>query len=151
MQCMRPGFNPWVGKILWRREWQPTPVFLPGEFHRQRSLAGYSPWGHKESDTTEWLTTWPHNVLHGTCPPWRQVILLVRKTFLSGDESCIWDLLNQEVKPQVGLSKYLLDEKPLAHKFGRELENQIWPSTDRRYLYHRGFPVAQTLKNLPAT
>ena len=38
------------------REWQPTPVFLPGEFHGQRSLAGYSPWGHKESDTTEWLT-----------------------------------------------------------------------------------------------
>ena len=38
------------------REWQPTPVFLPGEFHGQKSLAGYSPWNHKESDTTEWLT-----------------------------------------------------------------------------------------------
>ena len=37
----------------WRRKWQRTPVFLPGEFHGQRSLAGYSPWGHKESDTTE--------------------------------------------------------------------------------------------------
>ena len=37
----------------WRREWQPTPVFLPGEFHGQRSLAGRSPWGHKESDRTE--------------------------------------------------------------------------------------------------
>jgi len=37
-------------------EWQPTPVFLPGEFHGQRSLEGYSPWGHKKSDTTEWLT-----------------------------------------------------------------------------------------------
>ena len=37
-------------------KWQPTPVFLPGEFHGQRSLAGYSPWGHKVSDTTEWLT-----------------------------------------------------------------------------------------------
>ena len=35
-----------VGKILWRRAWQPTPVFLPGESHGQRSLAGYSPWGH---------------------------------------------------------------------------------------------------------
>ena len=43
---------PRVGKIL-RREWQPTPVFLPGEFHGQRSLAGYSPWGHKGSDRTE--------------------------------------------------------------------------------------------------
>ena len=40
----------------WRREWQPTPVLLPGEFHGLRSLAGYSPWGHKESDTTERLT-----------------------------------------------------------------------------------------------
>ena len=41
------------GWIPWRREWLPTPVFLPGEFHGQRSLAGYSPWGHKESDMTE--------------------------------------------------------------------------------------------------
>ena len=45
-QCRRHkicGFEPWVGKILWRRAWQPSPVFLPGESHRQRSLAGYSP------------------------------------------------------------------------------------------------------------
>jgi len=40
-------------KIPWRRKWQPTPVFLPGKFHGQRSLAGYSPWGCNESDTTE--------------------------------------------------------------------------------------------------
>ena len=46
----------WVGKIPWRREWHPTPVFLPGEFHEQRSLVGYSPWGLRESDTTERLT-----------------------------------------------------------------------------------------------
>ena len=43
----------WFRKIPWRRAWQPTPVFLPGESHRQRSLAGYSAWGCKESDTTE--------------------------------------------------------------------------------------------------
>ena len=49
----RPGFSPWVGKIPWTRERLPTLVFLPGEFHGQRSLAGYSPWGHKESDTIE--------------------------------------------------------------------------------------------------
>ena len=48
-------FDPWVGKISWRREWQPTPEFFPGEFHGQRSLVGYSPGGHKESDTTERL------------------------------------------------------------------------------------------------
>ena len=53
---MRPGFHPWVDKIPWRREWLPTPVFLPGEPQGQRSLMGYSPWGPKELDTTEWLT-----------------------------------------------------------------------------------------------
>ena len=42
-------------KDAWRKEWQLTPVFLPGEFHGQRSLTGYSPWGHKELDTTERL------------------------------------------------------------------------------------------------
>ena len=45
----RPGFDPWVGKIPWRREWQPIPGFLPGEFHGERSLAGYSPWDCQES------------------------------------------------------------------------------------------------------
>ena len=47
------GLHPWVVKIPWRRAWQPTPVFLPAESHGQRSLVGYSPWGHRESDTTE--------------------------------------------------------------------------------------------------
>ena len=42
-----------VRKIPCRRQWQPTPVFLPGEFHGQRSLAGYNPWRHKESDMAE--------------------------------------------------------------------------------------------------
>ena len=46
------GFILCIGKIPLRREWLPTPVFLPGEFHGQRSLAGYSPWGRKESDMT---------------------------------------------------------------------------------------------------
>ena len=46
-------FDPWVRKIPWRREWLSTPVFLPGEFHGQRSLAGYSTWGCKESYITE--------------------------------------------------------------------------------------------------
>ena len=50
------GSNPASGRFPWRRAWQPTPVFLPGESHGQRSLVGYSPWGHKESDTTEQLT-----------------------------------------------------------------------------------------------
>ena len=49
----RNRFSPLVRKIPWRREWQPTPAFLPGKFHGQRSLAGYGPWGCKKSDTTK--------------------------------------------------------------------------------------------------
>ena len=45
--------DPWVAKIPWRRKWQPTPVFSPGEFHGQRSPAGYSQWRRKEANTTE--------------------------------------------------------------------------------------------------
>ena len=56
LQCRRPRFNPWVWKIPWRRKWQPTPVFLPGEFQGQKSLAGHSPWDRKELDTTKQLT-----------------------------------------------------------------------------------------------
>jgi len=52
LQWRRPGFDSWVGKTPWRREWQLTPEFLPGEFHGQRSLVDCSPWGHKESDMT---------------------------------------------------------------------------------------------------
>ena len=55
LQSGRPGFDPWVGQIPWRRKWQPTSVLLPGKSHGQRSLAGCSPWGCKESDTTERL------------------------------------------------------------------------------------------------
>ena len=58
-QCRRPkrrGFHPWFWKIPWRRAWQPTPVFLPGESHGQRSLVGYSPQGRRESVMTERLS-----------------------------------------------------------------------------------------------
>ena len=47
------GFDPWVGKIPWRKKWYPTPVFLPGKFYGQRNFVDYSPWGHKELDAPE--------------------------------------------------------------------------------------------------
>ena len=47
---MRCRFDPWIGKIPWKRKWQPTPVFLPGKSHGQRSLMGYSPWGRRVGD-----------------------------------------------------------------------------------------------------
>ena len=73
LQLGRPGFEPWVGKISWRRERLPTSVFLPGEFRGQRSLAGYSPWGRKEST---WLSNF-HTHIHD---PGRasQVVLVVK-------------------------------------------------------------------------
>ena len=55
-QCGRPGFDPWVRKIPWRRKWQPTPVFLPGDKRSpwtEEPDGLYSPWGRRESDTTE--------------------------------------------------------------------------------------------------
>ena len=54
--CRRPRFNPWVQKIPWWRAWQPTPVFLPGKSPRTEEPGGYSPWGRKESNTTERLS-----------------------------------------------------------------------------------------------
>ena len=56
MQYTRTDFDICVGKIPWRREWLPTPVFLPGESYEQKSFVGYSQWGHKELDTTETFT-----------------------------------------------------------------------------------------------
>ena len=76
LQCRRPRFDPWLGKIPWRREWLLTPVFLLGEFHWQKGLAGYSPCGRKELDTTEWLTLtlWKQNnyFLSGKKKSWRK-------------------------------------------------------------------------------
>ena len=57
-------FNPWAGKISWSRKWQPAPVFLPGKFHGQRSLEGYSSWGGNESDTTERVRAHTHTHTH---------------------------------------------------------------------------------------
>ena len=53
MQEIQMCVQPWVGNILWRRKWEPTPIFLPGKSQRQSSLVGYIPWGRKELDFTE--------------------------------------------------------------------------------------------------
>ena len=72
-QCRRYGFHPWIGKIPWKRKWQPTPAFLPGESHGQRNLVGYSPWDCKKSEMTDPPPTHTHHIsppissrLHGT-------------------------------------------------------------------------------------
>ena len=71
-------FDPWIGKILWDRKWQRTPVALPGESHGQRSLVGYSPWGRKESDTTERLSMRDH------CHKSQQQQLILKTIVVSG-------------------------------------------------------------------
>ena len=73
MQCRRPRFDTWVGKIPWIREWQPTPV-LPGEFHGWRSLVGYGPWGYKKLDTTKAIG---HSTAHMYI--WASQVVLVVK------------------------------------------------------------------------
>ena len=65
----RRGFDLWIGKIPWRRKWQPTLVFLAWKIYGQRNLVGYSPWGQKESDTTKWLSTPTHRVNVHLVPP----------------------------------------------------------------------------------
>ena len=76
-RCRRPErlrFSPWVGKIPWRRKWQPTPVFLPGESHGQRSLAGYTVHGVAKSQTRlNWLSTGQSN--RDRLPNWRWGIM----------------------------------------------------------------------------
>ena len=81
-QCRRHEFNPWAGKIPWRRKWQSTPVFLPGKFHGQRSLEGYSPWSQKESDKTEWLT------LSFSIKEMSQLYLIKASILLNGFSRC---------------------------------------------------------------
>ena len=76
-RCKRFEFNPWVGKIPWNRKWQTTPVFLPRKFHGQSTLVVYSPWGLKESDMTEQLST--------------QTVFLHKKRKKESESlSCVW-------------------------------------------------------------
>ena len=97
LQGRGPRFNPWVGKIPWRRAWQPTQVFLPGKPNGQRSLADSSPWGRKESDTTEQLNTVMTHLqgaVSSGCPGVRNVLQgdellsLVRATGAGQRRSC---------------------------------------------------------------
>ena len=86
-QCRRPKrrrFDHWVKTIPWRRAWQPTPVFLPGESHAQRSLVGYSPWGHKETRLKQLST---HT---STCTLYSDVFLW---TFLKPDRMAWYSTL----------------------------------------------------------
>ena len=84
--CRRLGFNPWVRKVLWSRKWQPTPVFLPGKLHGQRSLVGYGPWGRKrvghDLAHTHTRTNTSLSPAHGTPSPLPAPFLLRQSLLL---------------------------------------------------------------------
>ena len=134
LQCGRPGFHPWVGKIPWRRERLPTPVFWPGEFHGLGSA-----WGRKESDTTErlslcvWLIHFAvHLKLTGHCKPTiLQHIFVKKKKGGASDSwkmslifapSLSWRPIPTKCHRKLRKTKYSFSHDNIFHKnsFGQE-------------------------------
>ena len=113
-------YNPWVGKIIWKRKWQPTPVFLPGESHGQRSLAAYSPWGCKESNVTGRLR--PYNT-----PRSNDQSLIFNKV-LRGTWGKIWIYIQSNL--------HLLFKMLIFFFFFRMSSNpvQTWPGISTQHL-----------------
>ena len=101
LQSGRLGFSPWVGKFPWRRKWQLTPAFLPGESHGQRSLAGYSPGGQKKSDMTQRLNNNNSNL---TCYDAILNDIILKIYFLTVFLNCLFEKDN-----------WLLHRRPLSH------------------------------------
>ena len=100
-QCRRPRLDPCVSKIPWRREWLPTPVFLPGELHGQRNLEGYSPWGGKES------AFFMVQLLHQYVTTGKAITLTIQ-TFVSKLRSLLFNMLSRFVITFLPRSKCLL-------------------------------------------
>ena len=103
LQCGRPRFDPWVRKILWRREWLPTPVLLPREFPGQRSLADYSSQHRKEQVATEQLTLTFSGILglperEKVCYSkyYQEILLHLKKRV----KNCIWHILGKYMYTQ---------------------------------------------------
>ena len=114
----RPGFDPWVGKILWRRKWQPTPILLPGKPHGWRSLVSYSPWGCKELDKTERL--------HFESIFWGSLFYMhAQKLFLT--ISCL-GLLNVKMSLLVKRVNLLVPSDYIVHKYWKMQIFKIQPN-----------------------
>ena len=111
-------FSPWVARIPWSRKWHPTAVFSPGESHGQRSLAGYSLWGHKESDMTE---RWVRHVKTQTQtqgPPATGLECVTSESFNQGGQ---WDLDQQSC----GSKRRMADNFRRKHKVNASLIAQL--------------------------
>ena len=122
LQCRRPRFNPWVRKIRWRRKWQPTPVFLPREFHRQRSLGGCSPRSHKsrtrlsdlnhhQDSLHRWKSgykIWEFSIVILLCGGKKEVFLKERKMKPKHSEIETW---NEDSTLRVSVSLFYLFQR----------------------------------------
>ena len=93
LQCRRPRFDSWVGRIPWKRKWQPTPVSLPEKFHGQKSLSGYSLVGRKELDTIEHTCTYLCTSLYATAYTFKHIHTYVH-TNRSNDLPLNWIYLD---------------------------------------------------------
>ena len=117
LQFGKPRFDSWVGKILWRRAWQPTPVFLPGESHEQWSLPGYSPWVHTELETTGRLTL---SLFPPSFSPWQYLLCSLPYGFAYSGHFILMELFN--IQPFVSsflnimFSRFKV-HKPVLHSF----------------------------------
>ena len=112
-QCRRQkrlGFDPWVGNIPSRRKWQPTPVFLPGKSHGQRSLVGYSPWGCKELDMTQRLSNNDKIWVWNSFTQWLPAIIQQDLYF-----GCITKYIKKSLLIQMYLAKVFLLLLLLSH------------------------------------
>ena len=116
--CRRLRSDSWVGKILWRRKWPPTPVFLPGKSHGLKSLVGYSPWGHKGSCATECAgaaslrySFLPHHVACG-------ILVHGPGTKLEPPTLAMWRLSQRPTRKPVTRTPFR-GVRPYHHKHGR--------------------------------
>ena len=138
------GFNPWFRKILWSRKWQLIPVFLPGESHEQRSLVGYSPWEHRESDTTE----------HISLSRWFLVIVLICISIRFQDVEAFHVIFKRTVWVKLTSGAWPLDPLHCFEFFFQDLPGDIcWGKIffslqprrpDEDMSISTGFPVAVT-------
>ena len=117
LQRRIPGFNSWIGKIPWRRAWQPTPVFLPGKFHGQRSLEGYSPQGCTESDRTE-ATEQQQQQASVSSVKWLRSVQLFSTPWTAAHQASLsitnsWSLLKLMSIESVMPSNHLILSRPL--------------------------------------
>ena len=119
---------PGLGKSLWSREWQSTPVFIPGKFHGQRSLAVYSSWGCNESDTTEWLSAHKDRLRRG-----KRFHRCQRRHQSPGSETK--DFITHGTASNIS---FRLELVPLFLKYFREIR-----SGPGRYWAHSGFMLQQ--------